>query len=158
MLLREIMETVQCRVLSGAFLVVFSAGAIAQSTTSPYPGKRQVRLVAVNAPETVVVNFETWPGFQRNFRVTVPGLDVPEDTPNAPDCQRELAARALAFTRHFLSNAKKIFIQDISMENSASEDATSPILTEKGSLAEALIKEGLARPDSVDPREPWCGE
>lgn len=83
---------------------------------------------------------------------------MPEDTRDAPVCQRELAAKAMTVTQDFLANAEKIEVHDIKMENSGSEEAIAPIFTDKGGLGEALIAEGLARPDSVDPSEPWCAD
>jgi hypothetical protein len=62
----------------------------------------------------------------------------------------------MAFTQDFLASAKQIHVQDMRMENSADEEAISPILTNKGNLSAFLIKEGLARPDTVDPDAPWC--
>lgn len=122
----------------------------------PYPGKLQANAVNVESARTVTVNLETWPGFARNFRVTIPGIDIPSDSASVPDCERELAARALAFSRERVLGAKALFVQDMRMESSAAEDALSPILTEQGSLAAQLIDAGLARLDSVDPKEPWC--
>ncbi|HHJ17588.1 MAG TPA: hypothetical protein ENJ80_12900 [Gammaproteobacteria bacterium] len=124
----------------------------------PFPGKLEVRLLDVVAPNVVFVNFEAWPGFPRSVQITLPGLAVPEDTPQSDDCEREKAARAAAFTRDFLADAKKIYVQDMRMETSADKEAVSPILTDKGSLASVLEKEGLARPDSVDPDTSWCNQ
>jgi len=144
---------------------VLAAGCLAllASTTLlaeyvPFPGKIKVRLLDVMAPNVIFVNFESWPGFPRSIRVVLPGLAVPEDTPQADDCERDKAARALGFTRDFLSDAKEIYVQDMRMETSADEEATSPVLTDKGSLAAALQKEGLARPDSTDPETSWCSQ
>lgn len=136
--------------------VLLALTSLAGAAYVPYPGKLQARPVNVESPRIVTVNLETWPGFARNFRVTVPGIALPEDHSSTPACERELAARALAFTQEYVFGAKTLFVQDMAMESSAAEDALSPILTERGSLAAQLIKEGLARPDTVDPKEPWC--
>jgi len=124
----------------------------------PYPGRMMGKLVSVESPITVTLKMQTWPGFYRNFTITMPGIALPEDTTGAPDCQRELAAKAMGFTQGFLADAKKIIAPDMRMENSASDNAIAPILTDKGGLGDALIAEGLARPDSVDPSQPWCTE
>lgn len=123
----------------------------------PYPGKREATLVSVQAPNLVSVTFNTdATGFFRTLRIRVPGIVVAQDTPQADECEREAARKAMSFTQDFLAGAKKIYVQDMLMENAADEEATSPILTDKGSLSAALIKEGLARPDTVDPDVPWC--
>ena len=140
--------------LTGGFLLLCSTLNAAEYV--PYPGRMMGKLVSVDSPITVTLTMQTWPGFFRDFTVTMPGIVVPEDTSGAPDCQRELAAKAMTFTREFLADAKKIIAPDMRMENSADKNAIAPILTDKGSLGEALIAEGLARPDSVDPTKPWC--
>jgi len=86
----------------------------------------------------------------------LPGIEIPRDTPQSDDCEREKAARVLDFSRQFIDEAKKVFVNDMRMETSASEEAFSDILTDKGSLIQALKKEGLARPDSVAPETSWC--
>jgi len=47
-------------------------------------------------------------------------------------------------------------VSDMDMENSADQDGQSQILTNNGSLGQALQKEGLARPDSIEPGKSWC--
>ncbi len=124
---------------------------------SPYPGKRQVTVDRVEAPGIVVVTFDTdAAGFTRTLGIRLPHLVFAQDTPRSDDCEREAAGKVLPFMKDFLNSAKKVYIQDMRMENSADTEAVSPLLTDKGSLSAALIKEGLARPDSVDPETPWC--
>ncbi len=132
--------------------------SVAQAVTFvPYPGKREVTVARIEAPDLVFVTFNTdATGFFRTIGIKLPGLVVARDTPQADACEREAAKRALGFTQKFLDSAKKIYVQDMRMENTADEIAVSPILTDKGSLSAALIKEGLARPDSVDPDTSWC--
>ncbi len=144
------------RVLAGALALVLSTLTLAAEFV-PYPGKRPVTLVSVEAPNLVVVTFNTdATGFFRTVGIRLPGIVVAQDTPQSDDCEREAAHRALSFTQDFLADAKKIYVQDMRMENSADEEATSPILTDKGNLSAVLIEEGLARPDSVDPDVSWC--
>lgn len=123
----------------------------------PYPGKREATLINVEAPNLIFVTFDTdATGFTRALRIRLPGIVIAKDTPQSDECERKAAQRAMSFTRDFLTSAKKIFVQDIRMENSADEEAFSPILTDKGSLSAALEKEGIARSDTVDPKTPWC--
>lgn len=139
-------------------LLGFAFSSIAQAVTFvPYPGKREVTVARIEAPDLVFVTFNTdATGFFRTLGIRLPHIVVAQDTPQADVCEREAAKRAMRFTQDFLDSAKKIYVQDMRMENAADEIAISPILTDKGSLSEALIKEGLARPDSVDPDTPWC--
>jgi hypothetical protein len=104
----------------------------------------------------VVISLETWPGFRRNTTIVLPGIAVPVDTPQATECEREKAAKALEFTQKFLGDAKKIFVQDMRMETSADESALSDIITDHGSLTQALKDEGLARADSAPADTAWC--
>lgn len=142
-----------------------SAGVLALTLSSlalavefvPYPGKRAATLVDVVAPNLIFVTFDTdETGFTRAMRIRLPGLVVAQDTPQADKCEREAAAKAMRLTRDFLASVKKIYVKDMRMENAADDEAISPILTDKGSLSTFLVKEGLARPDSVDPDTPWC--
>ncbi|TCK18219.1 hypothetical protein DFR30_1494 [Thiogranum longum] len=127
------------------------------ATFIPYPGKRPVTLVRLDAPDRVVVTFNTdATGFFRTLVIKLPGIVVARDTPQSDDCEREAAQKALPFAQGFLESAKEIYVEDMRMENSADDEAVSLILTDKGSLSSALIKEGLARPASIDPDTPWC--
>ncbi len=122
----------------------------------PFPGKLAVHLLDVQAPNVIFVNFETWPGFPRSVQVILPDTAVPEDTPQTDSCEREKAQEALDFTRDFLAYSEKIYVQDMRMNTSADQQAYSDILTDKGSLSQALKKEGLARSDSVPADTSWC--
>lgn len=124
----------------------------------PYPGQIEVRVLKVEAPNRVWVQFETWPGFYRKFRVTLPDIEVPEDSTRVPACERRLARKAKSFTENFLTQARHVYVLDMTMEDSASEEATAPILTERGNLAEALKARGLARSVQEARRHPWCTE
>ncbi len=122
----------------------------------PFPGKIEVSVVSIDAPTELTVNYETWPGFRRNTLIKLPGLAIPHDTPRADECERKKAARLMPFTQQFMGAAKKVFVHDMRMETSASQEAYSDILTDHGSLSQALIKEGLARPESAAPDTSWC--
>lgn len=143
--------------VSAGILFIFSASLANAVEFVPYPGKREVTLVSVDAPDRARVTFDTdATGFFRTLSIQLPGIVVARDTPQADECERAAAQRALGFTEAFLNAAEKIYVKDMRMENSADEEAVSPLLTNKGSLSSALIKEGLARPDTVDPDKSWC--
>ncbi len=144
------------RLLTCILAVSLSTMAMADEFV-PYMGKREATLVRVDAPNLIVVTFDTDAiGFFRTIRVRLPGIVIARNTPQADDCEREAAQKALAFTQKFLADAEKIYIKDMRMQNSADEEGISPILTNNGSLSAALIKEKIARSDSVDPDVPWC--
>lgn len=145
-----------CWILAGLLTLTFSAAAFAEEFV-PYPGKRKADLVSIDAPNLINVTFDTdATGFTRTLHIRLPGIVIAEDTPHSDECEREASKRALGFTQKFMTEVKEIYVQDILMENSADEEATSPILTDKGSLSEVLVEEGLARSDSIDPSTPWC--
>jgi len=144
------------RVVTGILAISLSTLAMAVEFV-PYPGKREATLVRVEAPDRVVLTFNTdATGFVRSLAIRLPGIVVAQDTPQADECERAAAKKAMGFTEDFMVKAKKIYVQDMRMENAADLEAVSPILTDKGSLSAALIEEGLARPDTVDPDTPWC--
>lgn len=122
----------------------------------PYPGKRPAVLIDVEAPDSIVLSFNTdSTGFTRLLRIHPPGLRVARDTPQSSDCERAAAEKALQVAREFLSGARKIYVRDVRMENGADEDGVSPVLTDRGSLSQALIDAGVARRDDGRPVD-WC--
>jgi hypothetical protein len=144
------------RLLAGVLACAVSSAVLANSFV-PYPGKREATLARVEAPNLVFLTFDTdATGFMRTLGIRMPGIVVAQNTPRADACERAAAARALGFVNDFLAGAKEIYVQDVRMENSADAEAVSPILTDKGSLSAAMIKEGVARSDSVDPDTSWC--
>ena len=149
-------------ILSGVkpfFLIVMGVMVYSSSALSeyvPFPGKLKVRLVNIEAANVVNVNFETWPGFGRTLRVTLPDVVLPGSSEKPAACELELANKALDLTTKYLKSANEISIIDVKMETSADTDVVTAVYTEKGSLAQALQKKGLARPSSVDSKTPWC--
>lgn len=138
------------------FASVVLAVAPAAAAYTAFPGQYPARVTGVESPMVVALNVQTWPGFRRDFRITLPGIRVPEDSPEAPTCRRELAEQALTFTETFLYEAERVEVTDIVMDHSAAADGKARIRTEQGDLADALQAAGLARPASVDPERPWC--
>lgn len=122
----------------------------------PFPGRLAVHPLAVDAPNVVFVNFPAWPGYLRGVRVVLPGLAVPLDTAQASDCERDLAIRAMALTRAFVAEARTLHIRDLRMETSADERGYSDLVSDRGSLSQALLKAGLARADTVAADTGWC--
>lgn len=128
------------------------------SSFATYPGVYPIYVMEVRSAKTLYVNAAVWPGFQRTFLITVPGIAIPSDNIKAPACEQALAAKAKAFTQAYFKDAERPEIRDVQMQNTALEDGSANAYTEKGSLADALLEKGFARPDSVDPATPWCEE
>ncbi len=133
--------------------ILFSTVTIA---ATPFPGKLPANIVDIEAPNIIHVNIETWPGFRRDFRVTLPNLLLPGQDELIEECELELSQWAYDFTFNFLSEATTIHVKDMKMENSASKDAISTIYTNNGTLDNALRREKLAKPADLALGEPWC--
>lgn len=136
-----------------AAVVAMSAAQAVEFT--PYPGTYPAKVMTVETASRVVVEVPVWTGFVRTFKITVPGIVVPRDDRKAPRCERALAKQAKQFTESFLAQTTKVQARDIRMEDSGKEDAKADVHTDMGSLADALIKNGFARPEG-SPAEPWC--
>jgi len=140
-----------------ALLALATAATAAEQDANyvPYPGKIPVTVQGIDTPIAVQVAFESYPGFRKVVWVTIPGLQVPSPASKS-DCERQLAADALAFSNDFLADAKKVAIRDMHMVTSADDEGYAPITTNKGSLGAKLQAKGYARPSSTDPKKPWC--
>lgn len=145
--------------LSGTKLFTVLAVAIFSTTSmaaTPFPGKLPVTIVNIEAANIILVNLETWPGFRRDFRITLPNLVLPGQGEEVKECELELAKSAHDFAVNFLSDVTTVHVQDMEMENSAALDAISSIYTNKGTLDNALRREKLAKPAASVHNEPWC--
>ena len=145
--------TKSTRLFSVFAIVLFSTTLMA---ATPFPGKLPATIVNIEAANIIHVNIETWPGFRRDFRVTLPNLAVPGQGEEVMDCELEMAQLAYDFAVNFLSDTTTVHVKDMQMENSSSEDATSSIYTDNGTLDNALRRERLARPADIAANEPWC--
>ncbi len=150
------------RMLSGLFYILFSV-VLTQSLSaetadnySPYPGVLVAKLVAIHSPSNIELSAQTWPGYRRNFSISLKAIETPEISPDVDICQRKLAEKTLAFIKDFLEKAKKIEIHDMTMKTSSDKNAKADIYSEQGSLSKALLNQGLARPIDTPPNKPWC--
>lgn len=139
-----------------AGVAALSFSGLALSDYVPFPGKKEVRLIDIEAANVIRVNFETWPGYARSLSVKLPDLELPGTSSRPKPCEMELAQKALDFTRAYIGDDMTVTVNDMRMQTSADEHAVSNINTKKGSLAAALKREGLARSSSVDIETPWC--
>lgn len=143
--------------LAASFLLP-SWGAAAAEPFVAYPGVYPSFVSAVQNAKKFRVRSAVWPGFQREFVITLPGIDIPSDSIKAPACEQKLAAEAKAFTEAFFKNADNTELHNIEMETTKGEDAVAHAFTEEGSLVDALIAKGYARPTGTDTDKPWCEE
>lgn len=153
------MKRISAQLLTGntiLFMVALLTWSISVKADVPFPGKLPVTVTSIEAANIIHVSLETWPGFRRNVRIILPGLVLPGQGKNAKACELELAEKAYNFTVNFLSEAQKVSVKDMIMENSASPEAFSSIYTEHGTLDKALQRERLARPADPATNEPWC--
>ncbi len=141
------------------FSIIVTSDFLAAAETeaySPYPGTLVAELVAITSASSIELSAQTWPGYKRTFAISLASVDVPQNSPDVSTCERKLADKALAFVKGFLSNAKKLEIHDMTMKTSSDQNAEAEIYTEQGSLSKALSGQGLARPKSIAPEQPWC--
>ena len=149
----EHIRILSVKLFLGLAVVIFSAISMA---ASPFPGKIPATIVSIEAANIIHVNIETWPGFRRDFRITLPNLALPGQGENPKECELELAQRAHNFAINFLSDSTTVHVKDMQMVDSASLDAISSIYTNKGTLDNALRREKLAKLPSTVLNEPWC--
>ena len=145
------------RALFAVAALGFAASSLAASFIA-YPGVYPIAVIEVRDAKTFYVNAAVWPGFERNFVITQPGIDIPSDGIRAPACEQKLAAKAKAFTQSFFKGAESSEVHNIEMADTASENAVAVAYTEQGSLVDALLEKGFARPSGTDPATPWCSE
>lgn len=138
--------------------VLFAAAPVGAAEYVPYPGTYPARLKSVETPARFVFEIPVWTGFTRVFTITLPGVAVPRSTGGAPACERELANRAKNFSESFLTQALRVEVHDITMQDSSDANAKAPVFTNVGSLAEALKKNGFARSSDVASDTPWCSD
>lgn len=120
-----------------------------------YPGSLPSKVMAVQSAARVVLEVAVWTGMTRTFTVTVPDIDVPRTSADAPKCERDLAEKSIAFAQQFLGNTKHVLARDLRMHDTGGDVAKGAIITEAGSLADALKSKGFARsPDKSN--TPWC--
>ncbi|MGR9073850.1 MAG: hypothetical protein ACU833_12370 [Gammaproteobacteria bacterium] len=124
---------------------------------SPYSGKLSGQVVSVKSASTFVVSAETWPGFRRSFTISLKDISTPSASSEAKTCERELAEKALLFVTELFGDSGAVIIRDMTMETSTDQNAEADLVAEKGSVSQALINNGFARSNEIDPdEEPWC--
>lgn len=121
-----------------------------------YPGVYPVYVMEVKDAKSFHLNAAVWPGYQREFDITMPGIDIPSNSIKAPACEQALAAKAKAFTEAFFKKAERPELHNIAMADTTKDAAVSEAFSEEGSLIEALVAKGYARRSGTDIDKPWC--
>lgn len=143
---------------AGALTILLLTGTAGAAEYVPYPGVYPARLKSVETPARFVMEVPVWTGFERVLTITLPDIAVPRSTGGAPACERELAGRAKKFSETFLTQASRLEVHDITMNNTGETNAKAPVFTNAGSLADALKKGGFARSSDVPSDTPWCAD
>jgi hypothetical protein len=123
-----------------------------------YAGNFDAKIKTVLATNKVYINADVWPGYDRNFLITLRNVDVPEPFDKAPVCHMRLIEEGKKFTRKFIRNAEKLEVHGISMKDSSKEKGIANIYDGKTTLGEALIKKGYARSSSIVKDTVWCSD
>lgn len=154
---KSILNKKSIKILTTAALsFVVSSSVASDATFNAYPGTYKASFVKVEAANIIHISAKVWTGYPKQLRITLPDIDVPEDHPAAPTCQAKMVQDALELTTKFMADAKKIKVTDIYMENTASIDGSTNIVTDAGKLSDALFSKGLARSSSINKKQPWC--
>lgn len=133
-----------------------TASAAEAGLIPAYPGVYPIFVMEVKDAKSFHANAAVWPGFQREFDITMPGIDIPSNSIKAPACEQELAAKGKAFTEAFFKKAERPELHNIAMADATKPAAVSEAFSEEGSLIEALVAKGYARPSGTDADKPWC--
>jgi endonuclease YncB( thermonuclease family) len=121
-----------------------------------YAGKFEAQIKTVKSANKMELKTEVWPGYDRKFKITLAHISVPEAYDEAPACHLQLIEDGKKYTKKFIRNAEKVYVQGIAMKNSREEYGTAEIYNQKTELGKELIKHGYARADSVPQETPWC--
>jgi len=146
--------------LCAALFVTLLSPALAESAKKlgafvPFPGSWPAALIAVEASNQIRLKTNIWDQ-DRTFLVSLPGLVVPSNRPGTPACERALAAAGKAFAEKYLRSAEKIELSELKMMSSVATEASSPIVTDQGNLADALVQAGYARRQGAADGASWC--
>lgn len=120
-------------------------------------GPYRADLVRVIDGDTVELTVHVWPQMDITTSLRLQGIDTPESGWRAKSaCERELGQQALQFTTQWLQG-KAITVDGIEPGKFARR-VLGRIESGAQSLADALLKAGLARPYHGGKRGGWCDE
>jgi len=126
--------------------------------TTPGDGRADVRssiiadVVSVYDGDSIIVDAHPWPGMTIRISVRVRGIDTPEIRGK---CQAEKKAALVARDRMVELAQGSILLENVGNGKYAGR-VVADVVSGEGSLAELMIKEGLARPYDGGKRASWC--
>lgn len=134
--------------LAGSFVL-----ALGQFGADSFAGPVSAVVENIVDGDTVDVRARIWLGQVLSVRVRIDGVDAPELRSSCTE-ERHRAVEA----REFL--ARRLLKQEVTLSRIAYDKYGGRVLAEindaDGSVAEALIKAGLARRYDGEARQPWC--
>jgi len=109
-------------------------------------------VVSVYDGDSIIVDAHPWPGMTIRISVRVRGIDAPEIRGK---CQAEKKAALIARDRMAELAQGGILLENVGNGKYAGRVVADVVLRGE-SLAETMIKEGLARPYDGGKRASWC--
>jgi micrococcal nuclease len=114
--------------------------------------------------DTVKVSVHVWPNVAAiEERVRLVRIDTPETRAPAPACERELGARAKAYTQSRMTAAKQIVVRagtNVTPSGMTTRDSFGRVLgdviVDGVSLSDELLAQRLARLYTGGAKVPWC--
>jgi len=141
------------------FLFILLTSSLSEAKqSSVYPGVYQATINSIKATNKIVLTIDVWAGFQRQFIVTLPHLNIPIASKNAPMCQLKLIKAGFKYTKKLINSAKKIETKNIKMQDSTTKMASAEIYLDDKKLSTQLIKKNYARSDKIKHSKPWCSD
>ena len=125
---------------------------------APGDGRAEVRssiaadVVSVYDGDSIIVDAHPWSGMIIRISVRVRGIDAPEIKGK---CQAEKKAALMARDRMAELAQGNILLENVGNGKYAGR-VVADVISGAGSLAEVMIKEGLARPYDGGKRTSWC--
>lgn len=114
--------------------------------------------------DTVKVSAHVWPNVAAiSEHVRLVRIDTPETRAPAPACERELGAKAKAYTLARMTAAKRIVVRvgtDVTPSGMTTRDSFGRVLgdviVDGVSLSDELLAQRLARLYTGGAKVPWC--
>lgn len=111
-----------------------------------------VDVISVYDGDTLVVDARPWPGLTVRTRVRIRGIDAPEIRGK---CRAEVEAAARARARLAELAGDRVRLEDVRHGKFAGR-VIADVITQEGSAAAVLLREGLVRPYDGGRRAGWC--
>jgi len=113
-----------------------------------------VDLIKVIDGDTIKFNVHIWPDLMVQTNVRLLGVNTPEKY-RSPACEKKLALKATAFTKHWLLQSKQLYILGVK-KGKYTGRMLANVSNGVESLSQALLNNGFAVAYLGGKREPWC--